>query len=58
MHLFFDKSSVELFADDGQISMTETFFTNEDFTEMALHIENGVVDFKGGQVHELKSIWN
>ena len=58
MHLFFDKSSVELFADDGQISMTETFFPNEDFTEMALHIENGVVDFKGGQVHELKSIWN
>lgn len=57
MHLFFDKSSVELFADDGQINMTEIFFPNEDFTEMYLYIENGTVDFKGGQVYELKSIW-
>lgn len=57
MHLFFDKSSVELFADNGQINMTEIFFPNEDFTEMSLYIESGVVDFKGGQVYELKSIW-
>lgn len=57
MHLFFDKSSVELFADDGRINMTEIFFPNEDFTEMHLFIESGVVDFKGGRVYELNSIW-
>jgi fructan beta-fructosidase len=57
MHLVFDKSSVELFADDGRSVMTDIFFPNEDFTEMHLYIENGSVEFKGGVVHELKSIW-
>lgn len=57
MHLVFDKSSVELFADDGRIAMTETFFPNEDFNELSLYIESGSVDLKGGEVHELKSIW-
>lgn len=57
MHLYFDRSSVELFADDGRINMTEIFFTDEAFTEMYLYIESGVVDFKGGKVYELKPIW-
>jgi fructan beta-fructosidase len=56
-HLIIDKSSVELFADDGRIVMTEIFFPNEDFNELSLFIENGTVDLIGGKIHELKSIW-
>ena len=48
MHLFFDKSSVELFADDGQVIMTEIFFPNEDFNELSLYVENGKVDWSKG----------
>ncbi len=57
MHLFFDKSSVELFADDGSVIMTDIFFPNEDFNQLYLYVENGTVDVKGGKVYELKSIW-
>jgi sucrose-6-phosphate hydrolase SacC (GH32 family) len=56
-HLIIDKSSVELFADDGKIAMTEIFFPNEDFNQLSLFIENGTVDLIGGEIHELKSIW-
>lgn len=56
-HLIIDKSSVELFADDGRLVMTEIFFPNEDFNQLSLYVENGVVDFNGGEIHELKSIW-
>jgi fructan beta-fructosidase len=56
-HLIIDKSSVELFADDGRLVMTEIFFPNEDFNQLSLYIENGTVDLVSGEIHELKSIW-
>lgn len=55
-HLYIDKSSVELFADDGSVVMTETFFPNEDFSTIQIYGTNGGELVKG-EIFELNSIW-
>ncbi len=59
MHLFIDRSSVELFADDGSVVMTEIFFSKKGLNK--LHIlpkkENGTA-LVDGKMFELKSIWH
>jgi fructan beta-fructosidase len=46
MHLFFDRASCELFADDGLTVMTEIFFPTEDFKNLEIFTENGGVRVK------------
>lgn len=50
MHLFFDRASCELFADDGLINMTEIFFPNEDFSILRLNAEGGSAEVLSGRV--------
>ncbi len=55
-HLYIDKSSVELFTDDGKVVMTEIFFPNEDFSKIQIYGTDGGVLVKG-ELYELNSIW-
>ena len=56
--LLVDVASVELFADGGKTVMTEIFFPDEKFTKLRLISNKGEVKLTGGNVTELKSIWN
>ncbi|MEM8909629.1 MAG: glycoside hydrolase family 32 protein, partial [Bacteroidota bacterium] len=54
MHLFLDRSSVELFADEGANCMTELFFPNEDFQTIKLYVKQGKTQLKSGVIYELQ----
>lgn len=57
MRLFVDKSSVELFADDGSVVMTDIFFPEEDFTTFSIVQSKAAKNFRVGKSHSLRSIW-
>ena len=57
MHLFFDLSSAELFADEGATAMTELFFPSEPFSQVKFFAEGGSVNIIKAEAHRLKSIW-
>lgn len=57
MHLFFDVSSVELFADDGSVVLTDLFFPAQPFSSIILFCEGGEIELKKAQMWELKGIW-
>lgn len=56
MHLFFDASSSELFADDGATVMTDILFPTENFNQISLFSESGKVSVSG-EAFEMKRIW-
>ncbi len=56
-HLFLDRSSLELFADDGLVSMTEIFFPNENIDRVSFFQRNGTVKIREFILFELKLIW-
>ncbi|WP_430931344.1 glycoside hydrolase family 32 protein [Saccharicrinis sp. 156] len=55
--MLIDVSSVELFAQDGKVVMTEYFFPHEPFNKINLINKGGNVRLKGGQLYFLNSIW-
>lgn len=57
MHLYIDKSSVELFADDGSVVMTDIFFPGEPFTKLRTFENSGTSVLQSGKLYQLKSIW-
>ncbi len=57
MHIIIDKSSCELLAEGGFMSMTDIFFPNEDFNHAEFFSEQGEVELRGASASELKSIW-
>ncbi len=57
LHLFFDKSSLELFTDDYFTVMTDIFFPNADFQEVMLFAEQGEVQLVEGQYWTLAGVW-
>jgi fructan beta-fructosidase len=57
LHLIFDKVSVEMFADNGEIVMTDIFFPTEDFTRFRIFSNNGKTTFSKAKAWNLKSIW-
>jgi sucrose-6-phosphate hydrolase SacC (GH32 family) len=57
MHLYLDHSSLELFADDGCISMTEIFFPSENFDRVSFFQTSGKVKIKESILFELDSVW-
>ena len=57
LHLFFDKSSVELFTDGGLTLISDIFFPSEDFSLARLFVEKGSAELVEGQVWQLQSIW-
>jgi fructan beta-fructosidase len=52
-----DVSSIEIFADDGKIAISELFFPNEDFTTLRIFSRKGVCMLKEGKVYGMKGIW-
>ncbi len=57
IRLIIDKSSVELFAKDGLVVMTDQFFPSEDFDTVSLFSEHGKVELTEGKIFKLSSIW-
>jgi fructan beta-fructosidase len=57
LHLFIDKSSVELFADGGKTVMTDLFFPTDDFNAVRAYSKSGTAPLINGSLYELKSIW-
>ena len=57
MHLLIDVASVELFADDGNVVMTDIFFPNENFTTTKIFSRKGTTQLLKGRAWRLKSIW-
>lgn len=57
LHIFFDRASAELFADDGLTAMTDIFFPSEDFKGIRLFSANGEAELTSAEVYELTSIW-
>ena len=58
MHLYIDKSSVELFADDGSVVMTDIFFPAQDFNKIHAYSTGGTAPLTSGKLFELKSVWH
>jgi fructan beta-fructosidase len=56
MHLLIDVASVELFANNGEVVMTEIFFPNKDFNKYRLFSRNGQVKLANGTVYRLTSV--
>jgi fructan beta-fructosidase len=54
MNLHIDVASVELFADDGALAMTDIFFPNENFNQIALFSKNGAASLMEGTMWSLK----
>jgi fructan beta-fructosidase len=52
-----DVSSVELFADQGKVVLTDLFFPSQPFDSISLFSEGGKVDLLKGQMWQLKGIW-
>lgn len=57
MRLVFDTASVELFADGGATAITEIFFPTEPFDQLHVFSEKEAIEFLGGDVYRLDSIW-
>jgi fructan beta-fructosidase len=57
LHIIFDRSSVEVFADDGLTVMTDIFFPNEDFNILTFYANVGEVKLKSGRGYPFKGIW-
>lgn len=57
LHLFVDRSSLELYADDGLTVLTTIFFPNEDLTRLQLYQNKGKSKLKKAKLFELQSIW-
>lgn len=53
LHLFFDRSSAELFADDGATVMTDLYFPNEDYGKIRILTTGGSVKLLKGEAFEL-----
>jgi sucrose-6-phosphate hydrolase SacC (GH32 family) len=56
MHLVIDVASVELFADDGEVVMTEIFFPETPYTQVKLFAKEGEVKVASGRFTPLKSV--
>ena len=57
LHMFIDWSSVEVFAGDGLVSLTNQVFPSPDSDGIALYAEDGTARLVSLEVWELGSIW-
>lgn len=54
LQLYFDVASCELFADSGEVVMTEIFFPGEDFNRLSLFSSDGEVKVKNAHFNSIK----
>ena len=52
-----DKSSIELFMDDGRVVMTELFFPDIPFSSLSFYSSGGSIELLEGSISGLKSCW-
>ncbi|NQT36382.1 MAG: GH32 C-terminal domain-containing protein [Planctomycetes bacterium] len=57
LHLFLDKSVLELFINDGATSVTRVEYPGEKNVGVSAFAENGGVTLKSLDAWEMKSIW-
>ncbi|MEP6712845.1 MAG: glycoside hydrolase family 32 protein, partial [Ferruginibacter sp.] len=57
LHIFTDRSSIEVFADDGLTCLTAIYFPSADFTKMRLVKDTGEIVFLKNEWYGLKSVW-
>jgi sucrose-6-phosphate hydrolase SacC (GH32 family) len=57
LHIFFDKSIIEVFTDYGQVVITEQLFPDEKNKGIVLFSKNGKTVFDDIKIWPLKSAW-
>ncbi|MEJ7738643.1 MAG: glycoside hydrolase family 32 protein [Chitinophagaceae bacterium] len=57
LQLLIDVASIELFADNGEVVMTDIFFPDENYNQLKLYAKDGSVKLKSGKITHLRSIW-
>jgi fructan beta-fructosidase len=57
LRIFTDRSSVEVFADNGQVVMTNLVFPKPDSTDLSLAVEGGEMESLRMNAWNLRSIW-
>lgn len=57
LHIFIDASSVEVFADEGRISMTHQIFSKPESTDVAVFAQGGKANVLRMKAWKLRSIW-
>ena len=55
--IFIDRSSIEIFADNGETVLTEIFFPSKPFNQIKLFSKGGDAVFTNFKVYGLKRIW-
>ena len=58
LRLLIDRSSIELFGNDGQVSMSSCFVPPPENHELSLFVEGATITLGSVVVHELNSAWN
>ena len=58
LHIFVDKSSVEIFAGDGRLVFSLLTFPGENQTGVELYSENGNTAKVSLKAWNIKSVWN
>lgn len=58
LHLFVDKSSVEIFTNDGEIVLSALTFPSEEQLGIELFSTGGITELSSLKAWELRSIWN
>jgi len=58
LHIYVDQSLVEVFANDGAVSMSAVMFPSADSTRIELFSEGGSARLTDLQAWKLDSVWN
>lgn len=57
LHFFFDRGSMEMFADQGATVMSELFFPSEPFKHLKLFVDQGELKVLSVECYSLQGIW-
>jgi fructan beta-fructosidase len=57
MKIILDASSVEVFVDDGKLTMTNVLFPEESYNKLSFFSSLGSVELKAAEFFNVKSIW-
>jgi len=58
LRILVDRTSIEVFGNDGEVSMTSCFLPNEQDTGLDLYAKGGTVKLRSMTVTRLRSCWN
>ena len=57
LHLIMDVASAELFADDGEVVITDTFFPDALYNTVTIFCSRGAIQLKSGEITQLLPTW-